>query len=263
MALQSLVQDPITAKANCDIEVDDDEETTDIGQGSSSDSESASGVSCYDGDSNLGRRCRFGKTALETIPATPAQGSSAAFPRSPPGLSRTSLRQARDACKSAGGTNLSGMEKLTEPMLNGYPSAIGTNVANNISRFGASKLETVPKTPVGGARTKAYKNIFGSPPGLSRAEQRRARDACKMAAPASMSWGASSAVPYGEAAPLTVGLGGKPAPHEALLRIKREAALLKLKAHTAANNTDALRFRHSLGITFGRFRGVVDQLSHL
>lgn len=222
MALQSLVQDSIIAKANRDIEVDDDEETTDIGQGSSSDSESASGVSCYDGDSSMSKRCRFGKTVLETIPATPSHGSRAAFPRSPPGLSRTSMRQARDACKP------------TEPIVNAYPSAIGTNVANNVSRFGASKLETVPKTPVGGAKVKAYKSIFGSPPGLSRAEQRRARDACKMAAPASMSWGTSSAVPNGKMPPLTVGLGGKPAHHEALVRIKREAALLsELKAHTA------------------------------
>lgn len=167
----------------------DDEETTDIGQGSASETESASGLSC---DDNLGRRCRFGKTTLETIPATPSQSSC--FPRSPPGLSRASMRQVRDAaCKSSAGPQ--------------------------VSRFGASQFDTVPKTPVGGAKLKAYKKAFGSPPGLSRTELRRARDACKVAFTASTSWGSCQTT-------LTADASGR-APREALLRIKQEAARLK------------------------------------
>merc|ERR1711959_465497 len=42
-------------------------------------------------------QCRFGVTALGTIPSTPVRGNASLA--SPPGLSRKSLRQARDACK--------------------------------------------------------------------------------------------------------------------------------------------------------------------
>jgi len=198
----------------CEMDLDD-EETTDIGQGSASETESASGLSC---DDNLGRRCRFGKTTLETIPATPSHSSG--FPRSPPGLSRASMRQVRDACKSSAGE---GHRQIS----------MSACMASNVSRFGASQFETVPKTPVGGAKLKAYKKAFGSPPGLSRTELRRTRDACKVAFPASTSWGSCQTT-------LTADASGR-APREALLRIKQEAARLKdLKEAHVKSDTESL-----------------------
>merc|ERR1712086_8451 len=71
-------------------DLSDSEQTTDLGHTSASE-ESAS-----EGSAAEGRQCRFGSTALETIPGAPIAGC----PLSPPGLSRSAMRQARDSCKA-------------------------------------------------------------------------------------------------------------------------------------------------------------------
>jgi len=86
---------------------------------------------------------------------------------SPPGFSRAAMRQARDACKS-----------------DAKAAVVST------ARFDESQFGTVPKTPSGGAKLKALAAKVGSPPGLSRAEMRRARDLCKGAAPPA--WGSQA-----------------------------------------------------------------------
>lgn len=72
----------------------DGEKTTDTAQGSISE-DSSSESSAADG-----RRCRFGGTALETVPATPVGAVGVGSLASPPGLSRAAMRQARDAYKA-------------------------------------------------------------------------------------------------------------------------------------------------------------------
>merc|ERR1719326_2399074 len=74
------------------------EEATDIGQGSASETESCSGISSEEGGCTVSKRCRFGETPLGTVPATPTGAVTSVG--SPPGFSRTAMRQARDACKS-------------------------------------------------------------------------------------------------------------------------------------------------------------------
>lgn len=187
----------------------DDEATTDVGQSSSSETESSSGLSGNEGCRSLGRRCRFGNTALETIPATP---SKSAMPlNSPPGLSRAAMREARDAMKQV----------LTEDALDGQTSSCSlpnealTGVT--LSRFTETPFGTVPKTPVEKAKWKNLKNIFGSPPGLSRAEKRRARDSCKFT-PAS--WGSCEEL-------ATAVVSGAGAAHDRLAKVKQDAARLK------------------------------------
>jgi len=69
------------------------ERTSELGRGSASE-ESASELSAAEG------RCRFGHTALETVPSTPVGEAARPSLGSPPGLSRKAMRQARDACKA-------------------------------------------------------------------------------------------------------------------------------------------------------------------
>jgi len=186
----------------------DDEETTDVGQssGSASETESSSGVSGNEGSCSSGKRCRFGRTPLETIPATPSAG--AAHLGSPPGFSRAAMRQARDVCRHDASVSIS----------------------KNLCRFGESALETVPKTPVSGAKWKALAMKLGSPPGLSRTEMREARDACKGAAPTTRgSCQVSSAERPTKRSPAG----------EAVFRMKHEASLLKdLKVERSLDNVE-------------------------
>merc|ERR1712054_757914 len=46
------------------------------------------------------RQCRFGGSPLETVPATPVGRSAVLSVTSPPGLSRATMRQARDSYKA-------------------------------------------------------------------------------------------------------------------------------------------------------------------
>merc|ERR1719345_682639 len=62
-------------------------------------SQLTSGVSSSGGRRGPNRQCRFGTTALETIPATPVATDARPSFGSPPGLSRAALRQARDAVR--------------------------------------------------------------------------------------------------------------------------------------------------------------------
>lgn len=93
-------------------DVSDNEESTDVGFDGASEDDSASDWSCPESLRRAPqRRCRFNGSALETIPATPVSGAPGVG--SPPGLSRASMRQARDACKAA----------LPTPAWGGYSSA--------------------------------------------------------------------------------------------------------------------------------------------
>lgn len=176
-----------------------EEDATDIGQGSASETESSSGISSEEGSCATSKRCRFGETPLGTVPATTTRAVTSVG--SPPGLSRAAMRQARDACK---------------------PEANPVSTA----RFDETPFGTVPKTPAGAAKFKALAKVFGSPPGLSRAEMRLARDSCKGAALPPSSWGSH----IGES-PLTrdsaLSPGKQQAARNRLCRMKQEAALLK------------------------------------
>merc|ERR1740117_2851227 len=102
-----------TKKAASPVFIDDldsAEQTTDAGNGNTSE-ESAS-----ESSSTEKRRCRFGDTTLQTVPATPSGTCSVASCRSPPGLSRASMRQARDACKVATPPTAAWGECHTPPM---------------------------------------------------------------------------------------------------------------------------------------------------
>eukprot|EP00931_Biecheleriopsis_adriatica_P106030 TRINITY_DN80548_c0_g1_i1.p1 TRINITY_DN80548_c0_g1~~TRINITY_DN80548_c0_g1_i1.p1 ORF type:complete len:338 (-),score=43.99 TRINITY_DN80548_c0_g1_i1:196-1062(-) len=98
-------------------DMDDNEESTDVGFDGTSEDDSASDWSCSE---SLCRapsgRCRFNGSALETIPATPVAGAPSVG--SPPGLSRSSMRRARDACKAA----------LPRPTWGGYLSSAAPSV---------------------------------------------------------------------------------------------------------------------------------------
>lgn len=211
--------------------VDEDEDTTDFGQSSASETEeSSSGFSGNEGGNRVMRRCRFAKTTLETIPATPSMGSKtpsaaekcrfgtsafetvpktptsgATSQASPPGLSRAAMRKARDA-----------VQPVVAP--------------DGVCRFGATAFDTVPKTPVGAGNWKALKNQFGSPPGLSRAGMRQERDAVGTKAP---TWTAQTvdapAMKMLATTPVfqPCARTAKPNAREALHRIKQDAALLK------------------------------------
>jgi len=124
---------------------------------------------------------------------------------SPPGFSRKAMRQARDACKP---------ESNIKPV--------------STARFGETPFGTVPKTPAGAAKLKALAQAVGSPPGLSRAEMRRARDACKCPALLPTSWGGRGIAPIAgldvEATPAT---GMQNGARDRLGQMKREAALLR------------------------------------
>jgi len=182
-------------------EHDDEAETTDIGVGSASESESASEMSGAESSYAKSKRCRFGRTPLETIPATPVASMGAPGDASPPGLSRAALRQARDAVKVA----------LPAPTLEVSPPAtaeqpsIPSLVNNRNCRFGSTALTTVPATPPKAGVWKAMAKALGSPPGLSRAEMRKARDGIKGTPLPPTSWG--SCAKSTDAAPETLLLG--------------------------------------------------------
>lgn len=209
-------------------------DASDVEVESSSDS---SAVELEDGlevaTSISGAKCRFGSTSLETVPATPpqlaklktlAQAEFGTY-SSPPGLSRASMRQARDAVNSQkmpaetsstymppalrsakkrdareallarakqGAALLKDeaeaqrktsvqktlfidelVEDVSEAGQGSSEDSSSERSAGKLSRcrFGGSALETVPTTPAAGTS-------FGSPPGLSRAAMRQARDAC-------------------------------------------------------------------------------------
>jgi len=148
----------------------------------------------------LGKQCRFGKTPLETRPATPS-GFALSFD-SPPGFSRAALRRARDAAK------------------------LPVNPVST-ARFGETAFGTVPKTPSGGAKLKALAEAFGSPPGLSRAEMRHARDALKAPSlvKASTSWESQSTGSL--TFDFAVSSRKQPSARERLGQVKRDAAFLK------------------------------------
>jgi len=109
------------------VDMDDNEESTDVGFDGPSEDDSASDWSCSESLQKApSRRCRFNRSALETIPATPVAAASGVG--SPPGLSRASMRRARDACKAA----------LPTPVWGGYlssavPSAPGKASQHSLS----------------------------------------------------------------------------------------------------------------------------------
>lgn len=107
------------------------------------------------------KRCRFGATPFNTVPATPMGPARAAPIGSPPGLSRKAMRSARDSVKAVSSTATA---RLTE-----------------------SAFSTVPKTPAAVAKLGKELGEFRSPPGLSRTQMRRERDACK----GELAWGSS------------------------------------------------------------------------
>jgi hypothetical protein len=95
--------------------------------------------------------------------------------------------------------------------------------ARKLCRFGTSTFETRPKTPAGGEKLKAYKNVFGSPPGLSHTSLRQDRDAFKLGSSSVVSWGSCSA---SQAEPLQQ-TATRMAPRKRLSKIKKEASLLR------------------------------------
>jgi hypothetical protein len=214
----------------------EDEETTDVGFCNTSDTESSSGMSCQDGEQSLGRRCRFGGSALGTVPKTPSHASCATLPTSPPGLSRAAMRRARDACKSSARPDRQAPESSSESAsVPSVPVSIG---ASKVCRFGISTFETLPKTPAGGEKLKAYKNVFGSPPGLSHAGLRQDRDACKLGSSSVTSWGSCSA----SQTKTLQQTATRMAPRERLSKMKKEASLLKQQqAQDHSGDEDAPR----------------------
>lgn len=203
----------------------DDGATTDIGQSSASDNESSSGASSSEGYRSLGRRCRFGVSPLETIPATPSASQSLPV-KSPPGFSRAAMREARDSCVQEASA---GTSDTTSPDADA-PASTGIT----LSRFGETSFGTVPKTPVGNAKWKNLKGVFGSPPGLSKTERRRERDACKGVGVAQASWGSSEVLATGGAS----GTDRRQAAHGKLAKMKGDAALLKDLTHSSASESD-------------------------
>jgi len=255
-------------------DIDDDEQTTDFGLSEASETESSSGVSGNEAGRSFTKRCRFGKTALETIPGTPAAGASLQM-MSPPGLSRATMRQARDCattvdagaaacgkslCRfgttpfntvpktptggstsqlSPPGLSRAAMRQARDachPAVEPMTADASESASTRLCRFGQTALDTVPKTPVGAAKLKALKDKLGSPPGLSRADMRKERDACKGADLRPTSWRSAA-----EASPAAPPLFQPPvrAAKTMLSKIKQEAARLKeLKMQRELDNSE-------------------------
>jgi len=238
-------------------EMDDDEETTDVGHSEASETESSSGLSGNEaGRHCMRRRSRFGKISLETIPATPSgagscthskdssmcrfgitsfntvpktpangAASQVASQASPPGLSRAAMRQARDA---------------HHPVAGPTTADVGDCASSRLCRFGMTTFDTVPKTPAGAAKLKALKEKIGSPPGLSRADMRKDRDTCNAEALKSSSW-SSCQVSSAEAATIAGSMFQPPARSAKTMvsKIKQDAARLKqLKAQKDPDNSE-------------------------
>jgi hypothetical protein len=212
------------------IDVADDGATTDIGHSSASETESSSGMSSNEGCRTLNRRCRFGKTSLETIPATP---SAATMPlHSPPGFSRSAMREARDACTHQTDTVTLDMQNSSSPVPTDTLASSGAMLSKfaNETAFG-----TVPKTPVGKAKLKSLKSVFGSPPGLSHTQKRQARDACKGPEVAPPSWGNHEVLSTGP----STGDSKRGVAHDKLVHIKDNAARLQqLKSRNEADTNE-------------------------
>lgn len=206
---------------------DDDGETTDMGHGSSSETESASGMSdCSHGvgGHSVSWRCRFGRTPLETIPATPV----------------ASAEQLGLSFASAMSANQDDAFAVVDEV---HP------IASRPCRFGTTPLGTLPTTPPKVRQFKALAKALGSPPGLSRAVMRQARDAVKADPVALPSWGRGEvSLVLASATPLKVSHGGSPvtppglrsaksrAAREALLmRANQCASLLKVEAQSRRN----------------------------
>lgn len=240
-------------------EMDDDEETTDVGHSEASETESSSGLSGNEaGRHCMNRRSRFGKISLETIPATPKGAGScthfkdgsicrfgntsfntvpktpadgAAFQvacqASPPGLSRAAMRQARDAHQPVAGPTM---------------SDVGDCTSNRLCRFGMTTFDTVPKTPAGAAKLKALKEKIGSPPGLSRADMRQDRDTSNADALKSSSWSSCLVSSAEVATTATAGSMFQPPVRSAktmVSKIKQDAARLKqLRAQKDPDNSE-------------------------
>jgi len=203
------------------VDFENDEETMDMGCGSNSETESSSSMSGTELGA-VGSRCRFGCTRLETMPATPVGTACRASQRSPPGLSRTAMRQARDACKVDSVQSRADAGEQTASLASGKQC-----------RFGITSFGTIPATPPTEKKLRVLANAVGSPPGLSRASMRQERDACKLGAVPVTSWGASS-VPSSSAAmalsPTPSGvLLSTTAVRSAKTRAVREAMLLKAR----------------------------------
>jgi len=214
------------SKAVDDFEIDDDAElTTDIGESAAaSETESSSGFSSTEREQGraLGRRCRFGSTALETIPATPVGAMAQASVASPPGLSRFAMRQARDA--------LTGTSEADTSCCSSAVDDDAVPLSSRPCRFGTTPLGTVPSTPPTTAKWKALAkaNCIRSPPGLSRAALRQARDSQQIP---TTSWGGQQ---MASASP------SKRRSRELLLqRAKDGAALLQAEAEARKRNAES------------------------
>lgn len=235
-------------------------ETTDIGQTSATETESSCASSDEDGHI-VGKVCRFGMTSLETVPATPSAGALSLT--SPPGFSRAAMRQARDACKPE-----SLVRSITETRSSGNASLVDAvgSTSKTLCRFGVSAFGTVPKTPVNGSKWKALAEVVGSPPGLSRAEERQSRDACKAPIAAATTWGRAACQLAGSPDPFAfdsaMGTSKRHVARGKLVRMKQEAALLKeipsrsgrsdfdsqdieVSCHDLADTEDAIDVGHS------------------
>jgi len=246
----------------------DDEDTTDMGDCSHSDTDRSVALTASECGSSarvsgVGRQCRFGSTALETIPATPV----AAMVCSPPGLSRAAMRRERDRCKSEDAVpSALDEEKSYDLSANKSEPGLSALTSGRQCRFGSSLsgLDTVPKTPIGVGSYKALlAAAIGSPPGLSHASLRQERDACNARALSATSWGSleESAGTLSPAALTNSQSGGPTTPpamrsakrraaREALLKqAKNEAALLQVSAYTSfcivADEQDSSHSAHS------------------
>merc|ERR1719238_912684 len=143
-------------------DLEDEGSTTDMGHGCTSDTEDSglSGTECSRVDAPQGRCCHFGSSSLETVPATPGGICSHASITSP---TRAAMLQARDACK---------VDVL--PDASKSTSSSNTAVMKDVTacRFESTSLGTVPATPPSAVKWKCLAQVFGSPPGLSRASMR-------------------------------------------------------------------------------------------
>lgn len=171
----------------------DDEDTTDTNDGCHSDTDGSVVLTASESDSSArvsgaARRCRFGGTALETIPATPVSATVC----SPPGLSRAAMRQERDQYKMDATPATVDGEKLYALSANKSDLGLSECISGRQCRFGSSQmcLDTVPKTPIGaGSYQTLLAPAIRSPPGLSHASLRQERDACNATALSGTSWG--------------------------------------------------------------------------
>jgi len=207
----------------------DDEDTTDMSDGGHSDTDGSAGLTASACGSSArvsgaGRRCRFGGTVLETIPATPVSATVC----SPPGLSRAAMRRERDQYKSDAIPAAFDGEKLYDLSANKSELGLSNLMSGRQCRFGSSRLglNTVPKTPIGAGSYKTLlTSAIGSPPGLSHASLRQERDACNANALSGKSWGSRHPSAFAlSLSALTTSQGGGPMTPPAMRSAKKQAA---------------------------------------